>query len=115
MGKKMYELDQINEEAIKSDETALKNLEVIRKDHNRALLKQKQMVNDIELIQMNILSEQQKDDQRIHQLEKLRADNQKQLENQRHHDEKLDELKEAVDTMNTECDIDFEEKMRLVQ
>merc|ERR1712240_59576 len=113
--KKMYELDQINEETTKSDETALKNLEVIKKDHNRALLKQKQMVNDIELIQMNILSEQQKDDKRIHQLEKLRADNQKQLENQRHHDEKLDELKEALDTMNTECDIDFEEKMRLVQ
>merc|ERR1712083_610552 len=91
-----------------------KNLESIKRDHDRALLKQKQMINDIEMIQMNVLSEQQKDDKVIRQLEKMKADNEKQLENQRHHDQMLGDLKDTIDSLNQESDIDFEENMRLI-
>merc|ERR1712228_207353 len=112
--KKIYELEKLNEDEARSDDKALKNLESITRDHDRALLKQKQMINDIELIKMRILDEQQNDEKVIYQLEKMRADNEKQLEDQRHHDQKLDDLKEAIDSLNQECDIDFEENMRVI-
>merc|ERR1719312_1644439 len=112
--KKIYELDQMNEAEVKSDEKAMKNLESIKRDHDRALLKQKQMINDLEMIEMNVLSEQQKDDKVIRQLEKMKADNEKQLENQRHHDQMLGDLKDTIDSFNQKSDIDFEENMRLI-
>merc|ERR1712228_606918 len=114
MGKKIYELEKLNEEAVRSDSKAIDHLDSIKRDHDKALLKQKQMINDIELIQMDILSEQQKDDKIIHQLEKLRADNERQLEDQQHHDQKLDDLKVAIGSLNQESDIDFEENIRLI-
>merc|ERR1712228_229188 len=112
--KKIYELEKLNEDAARSDEKAMKNIESIKRDHDKALLKQKQMINDIELIKMRILDEQQNDEKVIYQLEEMRADNEKQLEDQRHHDQKLDDLKEAIDSLNQECDIDFEENMRVI-
>merc|ERR1711915_301350 len=110
--KKIYELEQVDEETIKSDEKAMRNLETIKRDHNKALLKQKQMQNDIVLIQMNLLSNQQEDDMAVKKLQKLRDDTRKQLEERKHHEEKLGELKEMLDTMTQDVDIDFEEKMR---
>ena len=112
--KKIYELDKLDEEAASSDANALKQLETIKVDHDRALLKQKQMLNEIELIQMNVLADQHHDDKAVKKIEKMKADNEKQLEEQRHHDEKLIELKEMLDSMNNESDIDFEERARLV-
>merc|ERR1712228_674248 len=112
--KKIYELDKMNEKFAKSSDETKENLKSIKRDHDKAFLKQKQMINDIELIKMNILSEQQKDDEIINQLEKTRVDNEKQLEDQRHYDEKLDALKEAIDSLNQETDIEFEEDMGLI-
>merc|ERR1711990_1309465 len=112
--KKIYELETLEMESEKSDERAMKNLESIKKDHNRALLKQKQMINEIEMMQMKVLSDQQHDDAAIKKIEEMRAENEQELKNQRHHDEKLTELKEVLDSLNPEDNIVFEEDIRLV-
>merc|ERR1739838_867556 len=112
--KKIYELDKLDQDASVSDANALKQLETIKVGHDRAFLKQKQMLNDIELIQMNVLSDQHHDDKAVKKIERMKADNEKQLEEQKRHDEKLIELKGMLDSLNNESDIDFEEQARLV-
>ena len=72
------------------------------------------MINDIEMIQMTILHDQERDDKIVVQAENLRENNQKLLDDQRHQQDKLENLKRALDSFNPESDTAFEENIRLL-